>query len=212
MRGERRQIVKPSLSTASMPPASKKLLANVARGVKSAGRAQIGEEALSAARLLSPSMRVGASRSASNGAARRSGDQRLEFDLSVCRSRDRRRRLARARSAAASLRLGNSLVPVSASLRRAMCLRALHASRRPCAGSRCRKRGERAAGRLDLLKQCPCRFAKLLRQRLDRRRSRRPGRRPCARLDSSSRISCVLRATRRAKHRAGRAPACAAAP
>ena len=71
--------------------------------------------------------------------------------------------------AAFSCRLGNSLVPVSASLRRATAAsRARRASRRHCSGSGpVRARPQAPPAALDLLEQRPCGMRKLAGQILD---------------------------------------------
>ena len=111
-----------------------------------------------------------------------------------------------------SCRLGNSLAPVSTSRRFAtLASRVQRASWQPCAESGFAQCGERTARFFDLLKLRPGRLAKLLRQRSRCRLNLPLDLTTLARLDSSSRMSCVLRAVRRAKHPVSPVPAYAGA-
>ena len=196
------RLAKPSLPTASMPPASKKFLAKVARAVKSASVPRLARKIFGRAPVCA-SMRSEASRSASNGSARRMRRQRLERAARPDRAQARHRRNVEHRHR----RLGEIGKIARAGERilapRDRRLRARRAPRRPCSGSgrfRARPRRRppaRSPGTAPRPRGRACRSDPRC------RRSRRRDRPPCARFDSSSRTSCVLRAMRRAK-RSGR--------
>ena len=106
---------KPSLPAASMPPAAKKFLAKVARAVKSAGLPRLARKIFGRVPVRAH-IRSEASRSASNGSARRmrgnGSNANVEGD-------DGATGATSSTDTGASARSGKSLVPVNASLRRA---------------------------------------------------------------------------------------------
>ena len=142
------------------------------------GAAEIGEKDFRAARRLSPAR--GRTRRATLRTARPGGWRGSAAKVRPATGLAAARRGATSRTATGvSARSGNSLVPVSASLRRAI---AASRSARTAATLRWIRprfeRRRRAAGRFDLLEQRPGGAAELRRSSLRCRRSRRPDRRP----------------------------------
>src|SRR5499427_5558387 len=109
------RLAKPSLPAASMPPAVKKFLAKLARAVKSAGVPRLARKIFGRAPVRA-SIPSEASRSASNGSARR---MRGNGSNANAEGGDGATGATSSTDTGVSARSGKSLVPVNASLRRA---------------------------------------------------------------------------------------------
>ena len=149
-----------------MPPVSKKLLAKVARAVKSAGVPRLARKIFGRAPdVFQACIRLVAQRLERRGQPHRRQRIELEFGFAIGRqARPAWRRAPRPRPRAGSeIRWRRSARPSLGDIGFAR-----GAGRGDLALDQVLlERGEYAAGLFDLLKQRPCGFAKLLRQRLD---------------------------------------------
>ena len=193
------RVAKPSLPAASMPPAAKKFLAKVARAVKSVGPPRLARKIFGRAPVRAY-IRSEASRSASNGSARRMRGNGSNADAEDGGS------VTGATSSTdtgVSARSGKSLVPVNASLRRATA--AWRAAR--TAATFCWIMPCSSAAHAPPARSISWNWVQAARQSCSVMSSTPPapaaGSVTRARFDSSSRTSWVLRAIRRA-NRSGR--------
>ncbi len=167
----------PSPTTASMPPASKKFLAKVARAVNSAGVPRLARKIFGRAPVLA-SISSDASRNSSNGSARRMPRQRRRRSRPQARRSEPATGATSSTAARASCKIGIGMVPVRTSLPRAtaFCRSARTAATLFWIGPDCSAAQAPPAFRSPGTSTRPRRKAAASKPRS--RRSRRPGRRP----------------------------------